>query len=239
MCEFDPGNRLVFPLDVPSRARADELVARLDGGASWLKIGLELFTACGPEVVRDYTGRGYRVMLDLKLHDIPATVGRAAARAAALGAGLLTVHTSGGRAMMRAAVDAARASASGSRRTRILGVTVLTSLDARDLEEIGVVSADVGSLVERRARLAMESGCDGVVCSPQEAARMREVAPDGFLIVTPGVRPTGADAGDQKRVMTPRLARAAGADLIVVGRPIRDAADPAAAARALAAEMAG
>jgi len=238
MLEFDPGNRLIFPLDVPTRARADELVARLDGGASWLKIGLELFTACGPEVVRDYVAGGYRVMLDLKLHDIPATVGRATARVASLGAGLLTLHTAGGRAMMRAAVDAAREASTGEQRTRILGVTVLTSLDAGDLRDIGAASEDVAALVLQRARLAIESGCDGVVCSPHEAARMREIAPEGFLIVTPGVRPAGADAGDQKRVMTPRRAREAGADLIVVGRPIRDAADPAAAARAIAADMA-
>jgi len=237
MREFDPGNRLIFPLDVPTRERADELVAKLDGGASWLKIGLELFTACGPDVVRDYVGNGSRVMLDLKLHDIPATVGRATARAAALGAGLLTLHTSGGRAMMKAAVDAAREAKADGQRTRILGVTVLTSLDASDLDDIGAVADDVGALVLKRAKLAMESGCDGVVCSPREAAGMREIAPPGFLIVTPGVRPPGADAGDQKRVMTPRRAREAGADLIVVGRPIRDADDPAAAARAIAADM--
>ncbi len=238
MSEFDPGNRLIFPLDVPTRERADALVEKLDGGASWLKIGLELFTACGPDVVRDYVGAGYRIMLDLKLHDIPATVGRATARAASLGAGLLTLHTAGGRAMMRAAVEAAREAASGERRTRILGVTVLTSLDAGDLRDIGAASDDVAALVSRRAELAVSAGCDGVVCSPHEAARMREMAPEGFLIVTPGVRPAGADAGDQKRVMTPRRAREAGADLIVVGRPIRDAADPAAAARSIAADMA-
>ncbi len=234
---FDPGNRLITALDVPDRAAADALVARLGGASSWVKIGLELFVAEGPSIVADYTARGLKVMLDLKLHDIPATVGRATARVGALGAGLLTIHTSGGREMMRAAVEAARASAGDDARTRILAVTVLTSMDERDLVEVSG-GGTVEELVLRRAQLAMEAGCDGVVASPLEAARIRAGATEDFLIVTPGVRPAGAAAGDQKRVMTPRDARAAGADLIVVGRPIRDADDPAAAARSIAAELA-
>jgi orotidine-5'-phosphate decarboxylase len=234
---FDPGNRLIAAVDVPDRAAADALIDRLDGAASWVKLGLELFIAEGPELVRDYTARGLKVMLDLKLHDIPATVGKATARAAALGAGLLTIHTGGGRAMMRAAVEAARAAGQGDQRTRILGVTVLTSMDDKDLVQVAG-GGTVEELVLRRAQLAMEAGCDGVVASPHEAARLRGGAPDDFLIVTPGVRPAGADAGDQKRVMTPRQAREAGADLIVVGRPIRSADDPAAAARAIAADLA-
>lgn len=233
---FDPGNRLITAIDVPTRADADALVARLDGASSWVKLGLEMFISEGPELVRDYTGRGLRVMLDLKLHDIPETVGRATARAAALGAGLLTIHAGGGRAMMRAAVEASRAAGEGAARTRILAVTVLTSMDDKDLVEIAG-GGTVEEMVLRRAQLAMEAGCDGVVASPLEAARIRAGAPDGFLVVTPGVRPAGADAGDQKRVMTPRKAREAGADLIVVGRPIRNADDPAAAARAIAAEL--
>jgi len=233
---FDPGNRLITALDVPDRAAADALVARLGGASSWVKIGLELFVAEGPSIVADYTARGLKVMLDLKLHDIPATVGRATARVAALGAGLLTIHTSGGREMMRAAVAAAR-EVTNDARTRILAVTVLTSMDGRDLVEVSG-GGTVEELVLRRAQLAMEAGCDGVVASPLEAARIRAGATDDFLIVTPGVRPAGAAAGDQKRVMAPRDARAAGADLIVVGRPIRDAQDPAAAARAIAAELA-
>jgi orotidine-5'-phosphate decarboxylase len=227
---FDPGNRLIVALDVPDRAGADALVARLDGASSWVKIGLELFIAEGPSIVRDYVERGLQVMLDLKLHDIPATVASATARAAALGAGLLTIHTGGGRDMMKAAVGAASA-------TKILAVTVLTSMDERDLLDIGA-SGRVADLVVRRAELAMAAGCDGVVASPLEAALVRAVAPPGFLIVTPGVRPAGGDVGDQKRVMTPTEARRAGADLVVVGRPVRGAADPAAAARAIAAELA-
>ncbi|HSS00608.1 MAG TPA: orotidine-5'-phosphate decarboxylase [Kofleriaceae bacterium] len=226
---FDPGNRLIVALDAANRGDADALVERLAGVPSWCKLGLELFCAEGPSIVADYVARGRRVMLDLKLHDIPETVSRAAARVASLGAALLTVHAGGGRAMLEAAVKAAGA-------TRILAVTVLTSLDDADLAQIGALGP-VGELVVRRARLAIEAGCAGVVASPHEIAAVRAIAPAGFLIVTPGVRPSNAAAGDQKRVMTPRQAREAGADLVVVGRPLRDAADPAAAARAVVAEL--
>lgn len=235
---FEPGNRLIAALDVPDRGAADALVARLDGAADWLKIGLELFVAEGPGMVRDYVARGHRIMLDLKLHDIPATAGRAAARAADLGAGLITVHAGGGRDMLRAAVAGARSAVGSAGGARILAVTVLTSMDAADAAEVGLAGA-VESLVMRRAALAADAGCDGVVASPHEVERLREIVPPGFLIVTPGVRPAGAAAGDQKRVMTPEAARAAGADLVVCGRPIRDALDPAAAARAIAAELRG
>jgi orotidine-5'-phosphate decarboxylase len=229
MATFDPGNRLIAALDASSRGDADALIARLGGVPGWVKLGLELFCAEGPLLVADYAARGYRVMLDLKLHDIPETVARATARVAALGAGLLTVHAGGGRAMLEAAVRAAGP-------TRVLAVTVLTSLDDADLAQIGA-QGPVRDLVVKRARLAIATGCAGVVASPHEIAAVRAVAPAGFLIVTPGVRPAGADTGDQKRVMTPRQAREAGADLVVVGRPLRDAADPAAAARAVAAEL--
>ncbi|HET9625305.1 MAG TPA: orotidine-5'-phosphate decarboxylase [Kofleriaceae bacterium] len=227
---FDPGNRLIAALDAPSRAEADALVGKLGGVPSWVKIGLELFCAEGPAIVHDYVAAGRRVMLDLKLHDIPETVGRATGRVAGLGAGLLTVHASGGRAMLDAAVQAAGA-------TRVLAITVLTSLDDGDLAQIGAI-APVCELVVKRAQLAAAAGCAGVVASPHEIAAIRAVAPPGFLIVTPGVRPAGGATGDQKRVMTPRQARAAGADLVVVGRPLRDAPDPAAAARAIAGELA-
>jgi orotidine-5'-phosphate decarboxylase len=227
---FDPGNRLIAALEAPGRAEADALVARLGGVPGWLKLGLELFCAEGPAIVAEHVKRGARVMLDLKLHDIPETVARATARVAALGAGLLTVHAGGGRAMLEAAVRAAGP-------TRVLAVTVLTSLDDADLAQIGA-QGPVRDLVVRRAELAIAAGCAGVVASPHEIAAIRAIAPLGFLIVTPGVRPAGAATGDQKRVMTPREARLAGADLVVVGRPLRDAPDPAAAARAIAAELA-
>lgn len=228
---FDPGNRLIAALDAASRHEAEALTDRLAGVPGWVKLGLELFCAEGPAIVIDYVARGHRVMLDLKLHDIPQTVARATARIAALGAGLVTVHAGGGQAMLEAAVRSAGA-------TRVLAVTVLTSLDDADLAEIGAIGP-VDALVTRRAALAIAAGCAGVVASPHEVAAIRAIAPRGFLIVTPGVRPVGADVGDQKRVMTPRQARDAGADLVVVGRPLRDAPDPAAAARAIVAELAG
>jgi orotidine-5'-phosphate decarboxylase len=229
---FSVGNRLIAALDAPSKDEADVLVRRLDGVPSWVKIGLELFCAEGPQLVRDYTQRGLAVMLDLKLHDIPETVARATARIAALGAGLLTVHAGGGKAMLEAATRAARSAGDA----RVLAVTVLTSLDESDLVQIGC-TGPIADLVKRRTELAVQTGCHGVVASPHEVSAIRASAPNGFLIVTPGVRPVGSAAGDQKRVMTPREARSAGADLVVVGRPLRDAADPAAAARAIVAEL--
>ncbi|HEX3474422.1 MAG TPA: orotidine-5'-phosphate decarboxylase [Kofleriaceae bacterium] len=227
---FDPGNRLIAAIDAPGRVEADALVDRLAGVPSWLKIGLELFCAEGPQVVADYVARGCRVMLDLKLYDIPETVARATARVATLGAGLLTVHVSGGRAMLEAAVR----SAGGA---HVLAVTVLTSLDEADLAQVGA-QGPISELVVTRARLAIAAGCAGVVTSPHEIAAVRAIAPPGFLIVTPGVRAAGDARGDQKRVLTAHEARAAGADLVVVGRPLRNARDPAAAARAIVAELA-
>jgi orotidine-5'-phosphate decarboxylase len=226
---FSVGNRLIAALDTPTRADADAFVDKLRGAPSWLKIGLELFCSEGPSIVRDYAARGLSVMLDLKLHDIPETVARATARVAALGAGLLTVHAGGGRAMLEAAVKNA-----GD--MRVLAVTVLTSMDDADLADVGA-QGPVGELVQRRAQLAVRAGCHGIVASPHEVTSVRASVPESFLIVTPGVRPTGSAAGDQKRVMTPLQARASGADMIVVGRPLRDALDPAAAARAIIAEL--
>ena len=230
MTAFDPGNRVIVALDVADAAAAVALAARVGDGASWVKVGLELFIAAGPDVVTWMRASGHRVMLDLKLHDIPETVARAMRQAAQLGAELVTVHASGGRPMLAAAVKAA-----GS--ARVLAVTVLTSLDDGDLVDIGAIGP-VSDLVLRRARLAAAAGCHGVVASPHEAAAVRALVPVGFLIVTPGVRPSGAEPGDQKRIATPREARRAGADLVVVGRPIRDAEDPAAMARAIAVEVA-
>jgi orotidine-5'-phosphate decarboxylase len=230
---FHAGNRLIAAIDAPDRAEAEALVAKLGGVPSWLKLGLELFTAEGPSIVTHFTRGGARVMLDLKLHDIPETVARATARVAGLGAGLLTVHASGARKMLAAASKAAHEGGD----MKVLAVTVLTSLDATDLSDVGM-NGPVADAVKRLASIAIESGCDGVVASPHEVAVIRAIAPAGFLIVTPGVRPAGSAAGDQKRVMTPREARAAGADLVVVGRPLRDAPDPAAAARAVVEELA-
>ncbi len=222
--------QLIVALDVETLAAAEALADRVAGVADGLKIGLELFTACGPEAVR-VLGQRAPIMLDLKLHDIPATVARATARAADLGVAYLTIHTAGGRKMMQAAVDAVAGS-----RTRLLGVTVLTSMDDRDLAEVGT-EASVESVVSRRATLAMEHGVHGVVAAVHEAAKIRAAAAEGFLIFTPGIRPSDGAHGDQARVATPRAARAAGVDAIVVGRPIRDAADPRAAAQSILEEL--
>lgn len=230
---FDPGNRLIVALDVPDAAAAEALATTVGAAASWVKIGLELFLAEGPSVVAAARARGHRVMLDLKLHDIPETVGRAVARLVPLGAELITVHAGGGRAMLEAA-----ATATAGSDTRVLAVTILTSLTEADATELGA-AAPIAELVVRRAQLAAASGCHGVVASPQEAQLVRAVLPPPFLIVTPGIRPAGADRGDQRRIATPATAIADGADLIVVGRPIRDAADPRAAAVAITAELAG
>ncbi len=224
------GNRLIVALDVANRTQAEDLLARLQGVPSWVKVGLELFTSLGPAIVEDVAKRGHSVMLDLKLHDIPETVARATAAVANLGAGLCTVHAAGGRAMLEAAVAAAGP-------MRILAVTVLTSLDEHDLTEIGAIGP-MQDLVVRRAKLATSAGCGGVVASPAEVSALRGALPDTSWIVTPGIRPSGSPSGDQKRITTPAMARQAGADLIVVGRPIRDAADPAAAARDIVAELA-
>jgi len=243
--EFDPGNRVIAALDVGGRAEADSLVQRLGGAASWIKIGLQLFCAAGPEVVRDYAERHkLQVMLDLKLHDIPETVGRTVREVAKLGAGLLTIHAGGGKAMMDAAVKASReaAAADGKPRMRILAVTVLTSMDDVDLNDTGQ-QGPTAMLVLKRAKLAAGCGCDGVVASAIEAALIRTMLPPPFLVVTPGIRTMGTSSlsatlsGDQKRIASPVQARRAGADLIVVGRPIRDSEDPAAAARAIAQQL--
>ncbi len=227
---FAVGNRLIAALDAPTRGDADALIERLAGVPSWVKLGLELFCAEGPSLVTAYAAR-QSVMLDLKLHDIPETVARATSRVASLGAGLLTVHADGGRAMLEAAVK------NRGERMKILAVTVLTSLDDADLAAIGS-HGPVSELVKIRTQLAIAAGCDGVVASPHEVTAIRAIAPSSFLVVTPGVRPAGSAMGDQKRVMTPREARAAGADFVVVGRPLRDTPDPAAAARDIVAELA-
>lgn len=229
---FEPGNRLIAAIDVADRHAALALLDRIGGAADWIKVGLELFIAEGPAFVRELVERGHRVMLDLKLHDIPETVRRSAACAAALGVELLTVHACGGPAMLRAAVEGAREGGS----TRVLAVTVLTALDESDLVAVGYGSTSV-ELVPRLASLAVDAGCHGLVASPLEVASLRTMVPAETLIITPGVRPMGADPGDQKRTATPLAARQAGADLVVVGRPIRDAVDPATAARAIVAEL--
>jgi orotidine-5'-phosphate decarboxylase len=202
-------------------------------------VGMTLYYACGPEVVSELRARGFRVFLDLKLHDIPHQVRGAAEAAALAGADLLTVHGLGGSAMVAAArqgVDeAARAR---EERCRLLAITVLTSMDADALAAVGVAASPADE-VSRLARLACSAGADGVVCSPVEAARMRELLGEDALVVTPGVRPAGSEVGDQSRIATPADAIRAGSSLLVVGRPITQAKDPVAAFDAIASEVAG
>jgi orotidine-5'-phosphate decarboxylase len=225
--------RLAVALDTSSREEALRLAGLLAGRVGTVKVGLEAFTAHGPALVREVRELGMPVFLDLKLHDIPNTVERAARNAAGLGVTMLTVHASGGEAMLRAAVAGA---ATVEHPPIVLAVTVLTSLDDAGLADLGVPGGAAGR-VRAWAELARRSGCGGVVCSPHETAALRAALGRGFLLVTPGVRPAGAAAADQRRVATPRDAVRAGADLLVVGRPITAAADPAAAADAILAEI--
>lgn len=229
----DPCEKLAFALDYPTLAdarRGAELVAP---SAGVLKVGLELFVAEGPACARAASDLGRQLFLDLKLHDIPETVERAVASACALGASFLTVHASGGPKMLERA--AARVAREGAPLT-LLAVTVLTSMDDADLRAIG--NADPPSAqVTRLAKLAYSAGVHGFVCSVAEAQSLRNELGASAVIVTPGIRPAGAAAGDQKRVATPADALKAGASVLVVGRPIRDAADPRAAAAAVAAEI--
>ncbi len=227
---------LIVALDVATAAEAEAVVDHLGDAVGFYKIGLELFSADGPAVVRVVTARQKRVFLDLKLHDIPRTVARAVERIAALGVDLATIHATGGRAMIRAAVEAARAAPTPP---RIVAVTALTSLDQSDLADLGV-SRPLREQVAALGRLAVvEGGADGIVCSPQEVATMRAALGPDALLVTPGVRPAGAALDDQKRVATPAAAVRDGATHLVVGRPILEAADPRAAAYAIRAEMDG
>jgi orotidine-5'-phosphate decarboxylase len=229
--------RLAVALDVADLDAARRLVGALEGVPGWLKVGSELFTAAGPAALVAAREAG-RVFLDLKYHDIPNTVAGAVRAATRHGASLLTVHASGGPAMLRAAREAAEeeAAARGTPRPRLVAVTVLTSLGAGELGRVGV-AGDVESQVGRLVDLALEAGLDGVVASPQEAARVRRRAGDALLLVTPGVRPARWAADDQTRTAAAGVAIRSGADLIVVGRPVTRAPDPAHAARELLAEI--
>ena len=224
-------DRLIVALDVPKAEAARALVARLAGHVGMFKVGSQLFTAAGPDLVHEIVGRGEKIFLDLKFHDIPNTVAGAVSSATRLGVSFVDVHGLGGRAMMEAGVGALPAMG-----TRLLAITILTSHDEGSLGEIGV-NGSMAESVRRLAQLAKEAGTDGVVVSPHEVALVREACGSDFLIVTPGIRPAGAAQGDQARAATPAAALAAGADYIVVGRPITEAADPAAAADAIVREM--
>ena len=222
-------DRLIFALDVPSVMEAERLLDRLKGQISFVKVGLELYTAAGPEMVKRVIDRGMRVFLDLKFLDIEETVRRATARVAAMGVDLLTVHAN------RKALNAAAQGREGSS-LKLLAVTVLTNFDSHDLREMGI-RRTVQELVTARALLASEVGCDGVVASGEEAAAIRQKVGPRFVIVTPGVRPAGKGVHDHARSTTPTQTIASGADYLVIGRPIRDAVDPTATVAEIVAEM--
>lgn len=226
-------DKLIIALDVETPEKALELVRQLHSVAGMFKVGSQLFTSAGPQIVKDIIALDAKVFLDLKFHDIPHQVAGAARAAAELGVSLFTIHASGGSEMMRRAVEAV----SDRSKTKVLAITVLTSIDERILSEIGVTSTPRESVL-RLVKLAEEAGVDGVVASPQELETIRQTVPNpGFLIVTPGIRPAASQSEDQKRVATPAAAIAAGASYLVVGRPITGAANPLAAAREIVAEM--
>jgi orotidine-5'-phosphate decarboxylase len=226
-----PADRLIVAIDAPGEAEARALVGELRGTGVWFKIGMTLFYRAGRGFIDELVAAGEHVFVDLKCHDIPHQVAGAVRALAELGVDLLTVHTSGGPAMLEAAARAVEGTQS-----RVLGVTVLTSLDAADLAAIGI-DRTPADLVLDRARLAASAGIHGVVASPQEARALRQALPAGFEIVTPGIRPASAPADDQRRTATPAQAIRAGATRLVVGRPITTACEPAMAARAMLREI--
>ena len=226
--------RLIVALDVPDTSAAGSLVARLEGTCTWFKVGLELFVAAGPAVLEPLLNRGYSVFLDLKFHDIPNTVAGAVRSAAGLGIHMTTVHASGGPAMLAAAREALNEM---PHPPELLAVTMLTSMDAGQTGAIGLERSPAEQ-VELLARMGVQAGMRGFVCSPQEVAAVRAITGPGAVLVVPGIRPAGAAVGDQKRIATPAETLRLGASYLVVGRPITQASDPAAAAQAILEEMA-
>lgn len=229
-----PQGRLFVALDTPDLVKALDIAKAVKPYAHGFKIGLEFLTANGPEGVRRIVAQGLPVFADTKFHDIPNTVAGASREIAALGVAMFNIHASGGRAMLRASREAASAV---DPRVKLLAVTVLTSMDGADLETVGQ-GRPVESQVMRLAHLARDEGLDGVVCGASEIRAVRAALGDGFLIVVPGIRPAGSAVADQRRTMTPREAARAGADILVVGRPVTAASDPAGAARKIAEELA-
>jgi orotidine-5'-phosphate decarboxylase len=231
--------RVIAALDVATLREAVALARPLIGKVGWVKIGKQLFVAEGPESVRQLRALGFRIFLDLKFHDIPNTVASAGVEAMRLGVDLFNVHASGGRRMMEETVSRVRAAAAsaGTEPPKMIAVTVLTSLEQSDLLEIGYAGEPI-DWVRRWSRLARESGLDGVVCSPREVAALREDHGPAFWLVTPGIRPAGSPPDDQRRTLTPGEAVRAGASLLVIGRPLCQAADPTSAADVIAADVA-
>ena len=237
LSEQEARDAVIIALDM-SREEALDLCDKLSGKARWVKVGMTLFYAYGPSIVEEMYERGFKVFLDLKLHDIPFQIEGAAKSASLVGADLLSIHGLGGAQMIqggRKGVEAA-AQECGRERTKLVAISVLTSMDAKALQSIGV-NDPVEDEVRRLAQLAVGAGADGIVCSPQEASAMRELLGPDAIIITPGVHPAGADVGDQKRIATPARAIEAGASKLVVGRPITKAEDPVAAFEQIVAEL--
>jgi orotidine-5'-phosphate decarboxylase len=230
---LDPKDRLAVALDHPDAYQAMKLVDSLGQTCQWFKVGMELYYAAGNDIIRQLRDRGFDVFLDLKLHDIPNTVAGAVRSVTQTGASLLTIHATGGTAMMTAAAEVAKAPGS----PRLLAVTVLTSMDTAQLIGTGITASPADQVL-RLAKLARQSGIDGFVCSAEEVASVRAATGPDTLLVIPGIRPAGTAIGDQKRVATPAQAIASGASLLVVGRPITQAKDPGAAADAILDEIA-
>ncbi len=228
-----PSCDLILVLDAKSPAEVIPMLRQLQGTVRWVKIGLEMFTACGPDCVKEIAELGFKIFLDLKLHDIPNTVAKAVESVTKLPINMLTIHAGGGREMMEWALRAQR---ENNPDLLLLGVTVLTSTSGQDLTDLGVNNTPEDQVV-RLGKLAADSGMSGLVCSPLEVGPLRSVLPANVKLITPGIRPKNAAADDQTRVMTPAEASAAGANFIVVGRPIFKAPDPAEAARAILAEL--
>lgn len=239
LSESQARDAIIIALDM-SREEALELTDKLKGKAKWVKVGMTLFYRYGPSIVDQMHERGLHVFLDLKLHDIPFQIHGAAFAASLSGADILSIHGLGGAAMIaegRAGCEEAAVERDGNR-TKLIAISVLTSMDQQALESIGVTD-EVAVEVSRLAKLAVDAGADGIVCSPQEAAAMGELLGPDALIITPGIRPAGADVGDQKRISTPAAAIAAGASKLVVGRPITKADDPVSAFEAIVSELIG
>jgi orotidine-5'-phosphate decarboxylase len=238
MTRDEARKKIIFALDVHGLEDIDRWAEVLSGKVGMFKVGKELFTACGPAAVKAVQRHGGQVFLDLKYHDIPNTVAKAMCEAARLGVHLTNLHALGGAEMMETAATAVHKEFSGADRPRLLAVTILTSSTVETLRQVGIEHS-VQDMVARLARLAKESGMDGVVASPLEIALIREVCGPDFLIVTPGVRPPFAAVDDQKRIMTPAEAVSSGSDYLVIGRPIAKAADPVQAAEWIADEIVG
>lgn len=228
--------RVLVALDYPDAEQALDMARKLNPDVCRVKVGKELYTRCGPQILEQIHQLGFDIFLDLKFHDIPNTVAKACGVAAEMGVWMVNVHASGGRRMMEAAMESVIQRSCGSQRTKLIAVTVLTSMDQSDLAEIGL-DIEPRTQVERLARLTQSSGLDGVVCSAQEATMLRAALGSEFELITPGIRPADSAAGDQRRIMTPRDAILAGSTYLVVGRPITGSADPAKTARSIQDEV--